>query len=79
MENPRNYPAVIRSAESGRLLHRGVKMLTSNVDGHAFSYGQPGWWASLDDPADNEGQLTDEDNVIRASRRSGAEAKGDPP
>ena len=56
MTNPRDYPDEIRSAESGRPLRRGVKMLTITVDGQAFTYGQPGWWASLDDPADTEGQ-----------------------
>jgi HTH-type transcriptional regulator/antitoxin MqsA len=49
-------------------------MLTITVDGHPFTYGQPGWWASIDDPADNEGQLTDEDNVIRAAARREARA-----
>lgn len=75
MSNPRDYPDVIQSAESGRPLRRGVKMLTINVDGQPFTYGQPGWWASIDDPADNEGQLTDEDNVIRAAARREARAK----
>jgi HTH-type transcriptional regulator / antitoxin MqsA len=75
MSNPRDYPDVIHSVESGRLLRRGVKMLTINVDGQAFTYGQPGWWASLDDPADNEGQLADEDNTIRAAARREAKAK----
>jgi hypothetical protein len=67
MTNPRNYPDEIESAETGRTLRRGVKMMTINVDGHAFTYGQTGWWASLDGPADTDGQLTDEDNVIRAA------------
>lgn len=75
MTNPRDYPDTIRSAESGRTLRRGVKMLTINIDGEAFIYGQPGWWASVDDPADDEGQLTDEDNVIRAAARRKARAK----
>jgi len=75
MTNPRDYPDVIQSAESGRPLRRGVKMLTINVDGQPFTYGQPGWWASIDDPADNEGQLTDEDNVISAAARREARAK----
>jgi len=74
MTNPRDYPDVIESAESGRPLRRGVKMLTINVDGRPFMYGQPGWWASLDDPADTEGQLTDEDNTIRAAARREAKA-----
>ena len=77
MSNPRDYPEVIRSEESGRPLRRGVRMLTINVDGQPFTYGQPGWWASIDDPKDNEGQLTDEDNVIRAAARR--EARGRPP
>lgn len=75
MTNPRNYPDVIDSAESGRPLQRGVKMLTIEADGKPFSYGQPGWWASLSDPADMEGQLIDEDNVIRAAARREAKAK----
>lgn len=75
MTNPRGYPDVIQSAESGRLLRRGVKMLTIDVDGQPFTYGQPGWWASIDDPTDTEGQLTDEDNVIRAAARREARAK----
>ncbi len=75
MTNPRDYPDVITSAESGRPLRRGVKMLTIDIDGSQFSYGQPGWWASLDDPSDTEGQLTDEDNVVRAAARREARAK----
>ena len=75
MSNPRDYPDIVQSAESGRPLRRGIKMLTINVDGRPFTYGQPGWWASIDDPADNEGQLTDEDNVIRAAAWREARAK----
>jgi HTH-type transcriptional regulator/antitoxin MqsA len=75
MSNPRGYPDQIRSAESGRPLHRGVKTLTIRVDGQEFTYGQPGWWASLDDPSDNEGQLADEDNVVRTAARREARAK----
>ncbi len=75
MTNPRDYPDVIQSAESGRPLRRGVKMLTITVDGQPFTYGQSGWWASIDDPTDNEGQLTDEDNLIRAAARREARAK----
>jgi HTH-type transcriptional regulator/antitoxin MqsA len=74
MSNPRDYPDAIESAETGRTLRRGVKMLTIAVDGHPFSYGQPGWWASLDDPGDIEGQLTDDDNVVRAAARREARA-----
>jgi HTH-type transcriptional regulator/antitoxin MqsA len=75
MTNPRNYPDVIESAESGRPLRRGVKMLTIDIDGQPFTYGQPGWWASLSDPADTEGQLVDDDNVVRAAARREARAK----
>jgi HTH-type transcriptional regulator/antitoxin MqsA len=72
--NPRDYPDTITSAESGRTLRRGVKMLTIEADGATFAYGQPGWWASIDDATDNEGQLTDEDNIIRAAARREARA-----
>jgi putative zinc finger/helix-turn-helix YgiT family protein len=75
MTNPRDYPDVIESAESGRPLRRGVKALTITVDGEAFTYGQPGWWASLDDPDDKEGQLADEDNLVRAAARREARAR----
>lgn len=75
MTNPREYPDTIESAESGRPLRRGVKMLTVDAGGRAFTYGQPGWWASIDDPMDNEGQLTDEDNVVRAAARREARTK----
>jgi len=75
MTNPRDYPDIIQSAESGRPLRRGVKTLTITVDGYPFTYGQPGWWASLSDPADTEGQLVDDDNVVRAAARREAKAK----
>ena len=75
MTNPRDYPDEIQSAESGRPLKRGVKMLPIDIDGYLFTYGQPGWWASLDNPADHDGQLTDDDNVIRAAARREARAK----
>jgi HTH-type transcriptional regulator/antitoxin MqsA len=74
MTNPRDYPDEIRSAETGRKLRRGVTLLTIDVDGHIFTYGQPGWWASLDDPDDNDGQLIDEDNLVRAAARREARA-----
>jgi HTH-type transcriptional regulator/antitoxin MqsA len=74
MTNHRDYPDVIKSAETGRPLRRGVKMLTINIDGKPFTYGQPGWWASIDDPTDEDGQLTDEDNVVRAAARREAKA-----
>jgi HTH-type transcriptional regulator/antitoxin MqsA len=68
---------MIRSAESGRPLRRGVKRMTIHVAGHAFTYDQPGWWASFDDPNDTEGQLVDDDNIIRraANREARARAK----
>ena len=75
MISPRDYPDIIQSAESGRPLRRGVKMLTITMDGHPFTYGQPGWWASFDDPDDHEGQLIDEDNVIRVAAKREARAK----
>jgi HTH-type transcriptional regulator / antitoxin MqsA len=74
MTNPRDYFDEIVGAETGKTLRRGVKMTTITVDGHAFTYGQPGWWASLDDAADADGQLTDDDNVIRAAARREARA-----
>lgn len=74
MTNPRGYPNTMKSAESGRTLKRGVKTVTIEIDGHAFRYGQPGWWASLDDPSDNEAQFADEDNVVRAAARREARA-----
>ena len=74
MTNPRDYPDTLQSAETGRTLSRGVKTLTITVDGQKFTYGQPGWWASLDDPADTEGQLIDTDNEVRAAARREARA-----
>ncbi len=68
-------PDTIPSAETGRPLRRGVKMLTIDAGGVPFTYGRPGWWASLDDPADEDGQLVDEDNVVRAAARREARAK----
>ncbi|SFV09421.1 HTH-type transcriptional regulator / antitoxin MqsA [Methylobacterium sp. 174MFSha1.1] len=43
---------------------RGEKKLSIEIDGQTFSYMQPGWWCSLTDPDDEEGQLVDEDNQI---------------
>ena len=74
MPNPRGYPDEMRSAESGRPMRRGTKEMTIEVDGYRFTYPQPGWWCSLDDPDDDEGQWTDEDNVIRAAARGEARA-----
>ena len=75
MTNPRDYPDTIESAESKRPLHRGVKLMTITVDGYDFAYGQPGWWASLVDSTDTEGQLVDDDNVVRAAARREAKAR----
>lgn len=74
IDNPRNYPDTIPSAESGRLMVRGNKLVTINVDGREFIYSQPGWWCSLDDPDDMEGQLVDEDNIIADISRKSAKA-----
>ena len=75
MTNPRDYPDVIDSAETGQAASPGVKMLTITVDGQLFTYGQPGWWAPPGDPEDTEGQLIDEDNTIRAAARREVIAK----
>jgi HTH-type transcriptional regulator/antitoxin MqsA len=74
MTNPRNYPSEMASAESGRPMRRGVKQVTIHVDGRPFTYGQPGWWCSLDDPDDMEGQLVDDDNVVRSAALQEARA-----
>lgn len=63
-KTPRQYPETMPSAESGRLMTRGEKALSIEVDGQIFSYRQPGWWCSLTDPDDEEGQLVDEDNQV---------------
>lgn len=39
-------------------------MITVQANGQLVTFGQPGWWCSLDDPDDLEGQLVDEDNVF---------------
>ena len=44
---------------------RGEKSVTIKVDGQEFTYNQPGWWCSLTDPEDMEGQLVDGDNQVR--------------
>jgi len=76
--NPRSYPDIITSAETGRPMRRGVKMLTIEVDGFRYTYPQPGWWANLDDPSDEDGQAVDEDNEIAslAVREAKALARG---
>ena len=68
--NPRNYP-MMPSAESGRLMTRGEKPVSLQVEGKTFRYLQPGWWCSLTDPDDMEGQLVDDDNqVVEMARRT---------
>lgn len=73
-KNPRNYPDTMVSAESGRPMTRGEKPMTITVDGRAFTYNQPGWWCSLADPNDMEGELVDGDNQVREMVRRTAKA-----
>jgi len=47
-----------------------VSFLSLKDGDQSFSYLQPGWWCSLTDPDDMEGQLVDEDNVIARQARS---------
>lgn len=75
MPNPREYPDELVSAESGRPMKRGAKKMTIEVDGFRLSYEQPGWWCSIENPNDNEGQLTDEDNLVRIAARREARAR----
>ena len=72
--NSRSYPDTMASAESGRPMKRGLKLMTITVDGQAFDYYQPGWWCDLDDPGDREGQLENEDNQAAKVARLTAEA-----
>lgn len=74
MSNPRDYPDTMVSAESGRPMVRGEKHVTIKIDGKPFSYKQPGWWCSLTDADDMDGQLTDEDNQIADTMRRTARA-----
>ena len=48
-KNPREYPNTMLSAESGRPMTRGEKLVTLQIDGKPYTYLQPGWWCSLDD------------------------------
>ncbi len=73
-KNPRNYPDTMPSAESGRMMVRGEKSVSFNVAGKTWTYLQPGWWCSLSDPDDMEGQLVDEDNQIADMARRTAKA-----
>lgn len=72
--NPRGYPDTMISAESGRSMKRGLKLLAITVGGRIFNYYQPGWWCSLSDPNDREGQLIDDDNQVAKMARLTAEA-----
>ena len=49
-KTPRNYPETMPSAESGRPMTRGEKLVSFKVEGRTFTYRQPGWWCSLTDP-----------------------------
>jgi HTH-type transcriptional regulator / antitoxin MqsA len=73
-KNPRNYPHTMPSAESGRPMTRGEKQVSFKIGNRVFSYIQPGWWCSLTDPDDMEGQLVDEDNQIAEMARRTAKA-----
>ena len=71
-KNPRAYPDTMASAESGRPMVRGEKEVTLTIDGRTFTYLQPGWWCSLTDPDDMDGQLVDDDNKIAEMARRSA-------
>jgi HTH-type transcriptional regulator/antitoxin MqsA len=73
-KNPRNYPDTMISAESGRVMTRGEKEIKLVTDGRSFTYCQPGWWCSLTDPEDLDGQLADEDNQVAEMARRTAKA-----
>ncbi len=73
-KNPRNYPGTMPSPESGRPMTRGEKLVSFKVAGKTYAYLQPGWWCSLTDPDDMEGQLVDEDNQIAEMARRTAKA-----
>jgi hypothetical protein len=45
------------SPESGRPMVRGEKLVSFETQGRSFQYRQPGWWCSLEDPGDTDGQL----------------------
>jgi HTH-type transcriptional regulator/antitoxin MqsA len=55
-------------------MSRGEKEVTLVINGRKFPYLQPGWWCSLTDPDDMEGQLVDEDNQIAEMARRSAKA-----
>ncbi len=78
-KNPRSYPDTMPSPESGRPMTRGEKLAPFKIEGKTYTYLQPGWWCSLTDPDDMEGQLVDEDNRIAEMARRTAKvmAKGE--
>jgi len=53
---------------------RGEKLVTFKIEGRTFTYKQPGWWCSLTDPDDREGQLVDDDNQVAEMARRTAKA-----
>lgn len=73
-KRPRNYPEAMPSAESGRPMTRGEKLVSFTLEGRAFAYRQPGWWCSLTDPEDMDGQLVDGDNQVAEMARRTAKA-----
>ena len=73
-KNPRDYPDTLPSAESGRPMTRGEKLVPLKVEGKSYAYLQPGWWCSLTDPDDMEGQLVDEDNQVADMARRTAKS-----
>ncbi len=73
-KTPRDYPKTMVSPENGRPMVRGEKLVALRVDGQTFEYRQPGWWCSLDDPDDLDGQLVDEDNLVAEMARRTAQA-----
>jgi HTH-type transcriptional regulator / antitoxin MqsA len=72
--NPRHYPNTIPSSESGRPMTRGEKLVSFEIEGKTYTYWQPGWWCSLTDPDDLDGQLIDEDNQVADMARRTAKA-----
>ncbi len=62
------------SPESGRSMTRGEKVVALVVGGKTFKYRQPGWWRSLDDPEDHDGQLVDDDDLVAEMALRTAEA-----
>jgi HTH-type transcriptional regulator/antitoxin MqsA len=51
-----------------------IHNVTRTARGKTYSYLQPGWWCSLTDPDDMEGQLVDDDNQVADMARRTAKA-----